>query len=112
MKGARWLLVGALAAGVLLRLPQLGMRPMHTDEAVHAIKFGALLETGTYRYDKNEYHGPTLNYLTLLPAWLLSRRLSAKSAKSHSVVCRSALVLGSFFFPCCSGISGGSLSLR
>jgi uncharacterized protein (TIGR03663 family) len=45
---------------------------MHTDEAVHAVKFGALLETGVYRYDRNEYHGPTLNYLTLLPSWLQS----------------------------------------
>lgn len=74
MKWERWLFVGALMAGALLRLPQLDLRPMHTDEAVHAIKFGTLLETGTYRYDKHEYHGPTLNYLTLLPAWLASER--------------------------------------
>ena len=46
------------------------MRPMHTDEAVHAQKFGKLLETGGYKYDPDEYHGPTLNYLTLIPAWL------------------------------------------
>ena len=43
---------------------------MHTDEAVHAIKFGALLEQNNYRYDPIEYHGPTLNYLTLIPARL------------------------------------------
>ena len=74
MKWGWWLFVGALMAGALLRLPQLDLRPMHTDEAVHAIKFGDLLETGTYRYDKHEYHGPTLNYLTLLPARLASER--------------------------------------
>jgi len=45
---------------------------MHTDEAVHAIKFGALLEDNDYRYDPHEYHGPTLNYFTLIPAWLAS----------------------------------------
>ena len=45
---------------------------MHTDEAVHAIKFGSLLEENYYRYDPIEYHGPTLNYLTLIPAWLSS----------------------------------------
>jgi len=72
MKCERWLFVLALALGAMLRLPQLGLRPMHTDEAVHAVKFGTLLETGTYRYDRNEYHGPTLNYLTLLPAWCTS----------------------------------------
>ncbi len=41
---------------------------MHTDEAVHAIKFGSLLEENRYRYDPQEYHGPTLNYFTLIPS--------------------------------------------
>ena len=57
-------------AAVALRLPRLGLRPMHSDEAVGAVKFGALLEKGFYRYNPGEYHGPTLNYLTLIPAWL------------------------------------------
>lgn len=46
---------------------------MHTDEAVHAVKFGTLLEKGDYKYDPFEYHGPTLNYFTLVPAWLSSK---------------------------------------
>ena len=41
---------------------------MHTDEAVHAIKFGELLENNSYKYDPIEYHGPTLNYFTLVSA--------------------------------------------
>jgi uncharacterized protein (TIGR03663 family) len=73
MKWEWWVVALALAAGVMMRLPQLDLRPMHTDEAVHAVKFGSLLEVGTYRYDRNEYHGPTLNYFTLLPAWLASQ---------------------------------------
>jgi len=48
------------------------MRPMHTDEAVHADNFRNLLEGGTYKYDPQEYHGPTLNYFTLIPARLTS----------------------------------------
>lgn len=52
-----------IAAG--LRFPQLGRRPMHTDEAVQGMKFCQLLEKGTYRYDREEYHGPILNYMTL-----------------------------------------------
>ena len=55
-----------------LRVPDLSRRPMHTDEAVHAVKFGMLLEDGFYRYDRTEYHGPTLNYFTLIPAWMES----------------------------------------
>jgi uncharacterized protein (TIGR03663 family) len=56
-----------------LRAGRLEQRPMHGDEAVHAYKFGELLEarcTSGYRYDPDEYHGPTLNYITLVSAWL------------------------------------------
>jgi len=62
-------LLVALVA-LALRLTRLTNRPMHGDEAVNAVKFGDLLEEGFYRYDPHEYHGPTLNYLTLIPAWL------------------------------------------
>jgi uncharacterized protein (TIGR03663 family) len=59
--------------------PRLGMRPMHTDEAVHADNFNrAFLERGGYRYDPHEYHGPTLNYFTLIPAWLSGARTYAQ----------------------------------
>ena len=63
-----------IVIALCFRLPQLHIRPMHGDEAVHAIKFGDLLENGVYQYDPFEYHGPTLNYFTLLPAWLLSQQ--------------------------------------
>ena len=43
---------------------------MHHDEANQAVKFGALLERGQYRYDAHDHHGPTLYYLTLPAAWL------------------------------------------
>lgn len=62
----------AVVAAIMLRLPRLSSRPMHTDEAVHGIKFGDLLEKGQYVYDKHEYHGPTLNYFSLIGAKLSS----------------------------------------
>ena len=68
------LIVGAAILALALRLPRLQQRPMHTDEAVHAIKFGELLEQGLYTYNPYEFHGPTLNYLTLIPAWLSSTK--------------------------------------
>jgi uncharacterized protein (TIGR03663 family) len=48
----------------------LDIRPMHGDEAVHAYKFGRLLENNFYRYDPKEFHGPAFNYFTLFSAWL------------------------------------------
>jgi uncharacterized protein (TIGR03663 family) len=62
------LILAATICAVILRLPKLKQRPMHGDEAIHAFKLGELLEDGFYRYDPNEYHGPTLNYLTLIAA--------------------------------------------
>ena len=64
------LFAAALVAGLALRLAFADARPMHHDEANQAIRFGLLLETGTYRYDPIDHHGPTLYYLTLPVAWL------------------------------------------
>ena len=64
-------LIVLIAMGALLfRLPQLDLRPMHGDEANQAVKAGHLLETSRYEYDPHDHHGPTLYYLTLLPAWI------------------------------------------
>ncbi len=74
------ILVVTLAAAAI-RLPRLAQRPtrlaqrpMHTDEAIHADKFRILLEEGEYVYNPDEYHGPTLNYFTLIPARLCGQR--------------------------------------
>lgn len=70
--------VGALA----LRLPRLDVRPMHGDEGNQAVKAGILLETGSYVYDPHDHHGPTLYYLSLLPAWLTSEKTAADLTES------------------------------
>jgi uncharacterized protein (TIGR03663 family) len=62
-------LILVLAAGAV-RFTSPGLRPMHADEAVNAHKLGVLLESGEYRYDRNEYHGPVLYYSTLVAARL------------------------------------------
>ena len=64
----RWhalVLLFVASAALLLRGPNMGLRPMHNDEGVNAVKFGILLDRGEYRYDPHEYHGPTLHYATL-----------------------------------------------
>ena len=57
-------LLAVAAAALAVRLPRLAQRPMHGDEANQARKAGDLLETGVYRYDRHEHHGPTLYWLT------------------------------------------------
>ena len=51
--------------GLALRLPQLGARPMHTDEAVNAYIVGQLLAGQTFTYDPKDRHGPALAALAL-----------------------------------------------
>ncbi|PWU16106.1 MAG: hypothetical protein C5B50_14100 [Verrucomicrobia bacterium] len=56
--------------GLWLRCQHLGLRPMHNDEAVNAIKFRELWENGSWKYDPQEYHGPSLAYSTLVLSWI------------------------------------------
>ncbi|MGV3663618.1 MAG: flippase activity-associated protein Agl23 [Prosthecobacter sp.] len=54
----------SLIAGAYYRFPALGERPMHTDEAILAVKFADFQKTGHFQYDPKDYHGPGLHYLT------------------------------------------------
>ncbi len=64
-KLSRALGLAAVLGALLFRAVGLDLRPMHHDEANQAVKFGALLERGEYRYDPHDHHGPSLYYLTL-----------------------------------------------
>lgn len=57
----------------LARFTSLDRRPMHNDEAVNAHKLGILIETREYRYDQQEYHGPTLYYASRVLTGLLGQ---------------------------------------
>lgn len=73
----RWtafVLLLVLAVALALRVSKLDTRPLHNDEAVNAIKIAALWEHGRYKYDPDEYHGPTLHYATLPLLWLSGAR--------------------------------------
>ena len=70
--------LGALA----FRWPQLGQRPMHADESVHAARFRDLWQRGHYAYDPNEFHGPTLVYATLPSVWLSGAATFAETTEA------------------------------
>jgi len=72
----------AIIAALYLRLPELEKRPMHTDEAVHAIKLGTLIEEDTFEYDPTEYHGPTLPYSGLILARLAGKNSLTEISKT------------------------------
>lgn len=55
----------AALATLVWRSQDLAARPFHGDEAVQAVKAGALFDSGAYHYDPHEFHGPSLYYFTL-----------------------------------------------
>jgi uncharacterized protein (TIGR03663 family) len=62
----RWLVFMALALlAFVIRLPGLGDRPMHTDEATNAYILGQLLAGHSFHYDPVDRHGPALAAFTL-----------------------------------------------
>lgn len=68
-KPIRWktllvLLAIAIGLGYIYRFTDLGKRPVHTDEAILAIKTQEYWKTGTFEYDPKDYHGPFLHHLT------------------------------------------------
>lgn len=90
----RWsaLAVLVIFAGALaFRLPKLETRPLHNDEAVNATKVAELWEDGRYKYDPDEYHGPTLHYATV-PFLVLS------GAPNANALSDNALRYGTVFF--------------
>ena len=72
----RWAIFSIIALfAFAVRVPQLGERPMHTDEAVNAYITGELLAGGSFHYSPQDGHGPALFAL----AEPVTRLLGAKN---------------------------------
>jgi uncharacterized protein (TIGR03663 family) len=81
MRWAAFVLIALF--GLLLRLPQLDARPMHTDEAVNAYIVGELLAGETFSYDPQDRHGPMLAALALPLARVQGAKLFADLTESE-----------------------------
>jgi uncharacterized protein (TIGR03663 family) len=95
---ARWtpfILVAFL--GLAVRLPQLGARPMHTDEAINAYIVGQLLAGETFTYDPQDRHGPALAAFALPLARMQGARsfsdLTESELRLTSVVAGTITIL-------------------
>lgn len=99
-KYGRYIFLAAILLAVFLRFYDLTDKPLHTDEAVNALKFKSLLEDGNYKYDPSEYHGPSLYYLTLIPSLLRSEKTLADTDELtlRSVTAAGGILLILFIF--------------
>lgn len=84
-------LLAATMLAAWLRLPELALRPMHGDEAIHAQKFNGLWSSGRYQYDPREYHGPTLYFF----AWPL---IQLSGATNYAEMSEATLRLSTALF--------------
>jgi predicted membrane-bound mannosyltransferase len=94
----RWAIFIAIALMALaVRLPQLGERPMHTDESVNAFITGDLLAGEPFRYDSQDRHGPALFLVAEPLAKLLGARnfsgLTETQLRFSTVLTGTATVL-------------------
>ncbi len=62
--------IAILIAGALLRLYDLDLVPLHHDEGVNGGFVKILVREGVYEYDPENYHGPTLFYLSAVIPWV------------------------------------------
>ncbi len=87
----------SLALGAYYRLPSLGDRPMHTDEAILAMKSVEFQSTGHFQYDPKDFHGPGLHYITRLwsrlAGWGNSSTWTEAQLRTVPVICGLLLLL-------------------
>lgn len=63
----------AVLLAAWLRFHQLDIKPFHHDEGVNSHFLLKLADYGDYKYNPENYHGPTLYYFALVAMWLFGR---------------------------------------
>jgi uncharacterized protein (TIGR03663 family) len=71
-----------LLIAAVLRFYDLNLVPLHHDEGVNGNFLLRLVRDGEYRYDPENYHGPTLYYFAALFPWIV-RLLFGTAARDH-----------------------------
>ena len=61
--------IGIFIVAAILRSYDLNLVPLHHDEGVNGNFLVRLVREGAYRYDPENYHGPTLYYFSAIIPW-------------------------------------------
>ncbi|HEU4507920.1 MAG TPA: flippase activity-associated protein Agl23, partial [Pyrinomonadaceae bacterium] len=68
-----------------LRFYDLNLVPLHHDEGVNGNFLVRLVREGNYRYDPENYHGPTLYYFSALLPWILKLLFGAAARDEYGL---------------------------
>ncbi len=74
--------IAILLIAAVLRFYDLNLVPLHHDEGVNGNFLVKLVREGAYKYDPENYHGPTLYYFAAWFPWL-TRLLFGTAARDH-----------------------------
>lgn len=82
-----WLygVIGIFLVAAILRLYDLDLVPLHHDEGVNGNFLVRLVREGAYKYDPENYHGPTLYYFSALIPWIIRLLFGAETSDNYGL---------------------------
>lgn len=82
-----WWLAGAaiFATAAFLRLYNLSLVPLHHDEGVNGNFLVTLVRSGSYQYNPENYHGPSLYYLSAAIPWTIRVFFGEKAQNAYGL---------------------------
>ena len=82
-----WLygVIAILVIAAILRLYDLSLVPLHHDEGVNGNFLVRLVREGVYKYDPENYHGPTLYYFSAIIPWTIRLLFGAETSDTYGL---------------------------
>jgi uncharacterized protein (TIGR03663 family) len=77
--------IGILLVAAILRLYDLDLVPLHHDEGVNGNFLMKLVREGVYKYDPQNYHGPTLYYFSAIIPWVTKLLFGAEASETYGL---------------------------
>jgi uncharacterized protein (TIGR03663 family) len=77
--------IGIFIVAAILRLYDLDLVPLHHDEGVNGNFLVRLVREGAYRYDPENYHGPTLYYFSAIIPWITKILFGAEASETYGL---------------------------
>jgi uncharacterized protein (TIGR03663 family) len=78
-------IVVILVGAAVLRLHDLDLVPLHHDEGVNGNFLVRLVREGYYKYDPENYHGPTLYYFSAVIPWIAKLLFGAAARDKYGL---------------------------
>jgi len=78
-------IIAILLIAAILRIYDLPLVPLHHDEGVNGNFLVRLVREHAYKYDPENYHGPTIYYLTAVIPWILKTVFGASASETYGL---------------------------